>query len=178
MVNNCSTAQTDITGVFSGSKELCIVFGVVSGMLIFSLCWNILCCIQKHWTATGKAFLPCFRKSLKRNMEDNPIYGNITYRQTRYNKEEECPSETPSSGRECYANLTLKVPKSASGRSSPVSQIQYSEMKAVSEATAEQEDNTQEKDTCSIMSDLYASVDMEHIRRKKHDSNEAYANHV
>ncbi|KAG9260430.1 signaling threshold-regulating transmembrane adapter 1 isoform X2 [Astyanax mexicanus] len=183
MTMNCS-GQTSGFGVLCGSHALWVLFGVVSGVLVFSLCWNILCCVQKHWAARGKAFLPRFRRSisLKRSeMEDNPIYGNITYTHSRDHSEER-PARAFSAGRECYANLTLKVPKVPSGRSSPAPQIQYSDVMTVNQDPVEPEPDGEEdpieKDTCSMISELYASVDAEHIKTKKQDNNEPYANHV
>ncbi|KAK3512845.1 hypothetical protein QTP70_027256 [Hemibagrus guttatus] len=85
--------------------------------------------------------------------------------------------EQLSSARDCYANLSLKAPKpSASGRASPRSKIQYSDVVVICE---EAEEKTEEdKDSCSGFSDLYASVDAERIKSKKEHSNEPYANHV
>lgn len=41
-----------VFGIFCGSFELWILLSVVSTMLVFSVCWNILCCIETH--CTGK----------------------------------------------------------------------------------------------------------------------------
>ncbi|KAG7318752.1 hypothetical protein KOW79_017226 [Hemibagrus wyckioides] len=167
--------------VFHGSSELWGVLAAITVLLLLSFCCNILCCVQKRLTAKGKMFLPRFRRSVSlknREMEENPIYGNITYTQTHSDDKQEV--ETPeklSSARDCYANLSLKAPKpSASGRSSPRSTIQYSDVLVICE---EQEEKTEEdKDSCSGFSDLYASVDAERIKSKKEHSNEPYANHV
>ncbi|XP_066529188.1 signaling threshold-regulating transmembrane adapter 1-like [Hoplias malabaricus] len=183
----CNSTEMSGVGSLCGSVGLWSFLGVLAVVLTFSLCWNILCCIQNQLTARGKSFLPRFRRSINmkdREMEENPIYGNITYTHNRDQKEERS-SQAPSSARDCYANLTLKIPKASSGRSSPVPQIQYSDVKMVPQSPEEPvepggntEENHMEKDSCSLMSDLYASVDAEHVKNKKTENNEEYANRV
>ncbi|KAM9444288.1 uncharacterized protein Hap1MRO34_025349 isoform 2-T2 [Clarias gariepinus] len=173
MVNNCTLGFW----VFWGSSQLWGVLGSIMTLLLLSFSCNILCCLQKRLTAKGKKFLPRFRRSVSlknREMEENPIYGNITY--TDEKQEVKTPAEN-FSARDCYANLSLKAPKpSAPGRASPLSQIQYSDVLMICEEPEEK--NSEDKDSCSGLSDLYASVDAERIKSKKEQSNEPYANHV
>ncbi|KAJ8358628.1 hypothetical protein SKAU_G00151530 [Synaphobranchus kaupii] len=78
---------------------------------------------------------------------------------------------------ECYANLQLKVPKPASGRSSP--QIQYSDVVTLPRAQPApelEEEPAAEADSASLHSDLYASVESQ--RNKALANNEDYANHI
>ncbi|KAJ8259268.1 hypothetical protein COCON_G00182800 [Conger conger] len=179
-------------GPFQGSFELWVVLGIVCTVLVLSVCWNILCCISKHCTDRGKEFLPRFRRSLSlrlKDMEDNPIYGNISYSQTRV----DVPVASSTTGdhqkmkaapqaaykrQDCYANLQLKVPKMASGRSSP--QIQYSDVVSLPRPLAQGAELTEEPatgaDSASLHSDLYASVESQ--RNKALANNEDYANHI
>ncbi|KAL2091467.1 hypothetical protein ACEWY4_013730 [Coilia grayii] len=175
-----------------------MLFAAVCTALLLSLCWNILCCFGKQCTAKGKSFLPRFRRSISlrlSEMEDNPIYGNVTYTPVRTeltrnptlsNNQQKTRStvKAPSSDRDCYANLKLKVPKPASGRSSPatslnsgVPQIQYSDVTAISRPP-DIEDPADILETTSLLSDLYASVDNKQTKTKTLDNTEDYANNV
>ncbi|XP_047664982.1 signaling threshold-regulating transmembrane adapter 1-like isoform X2 [Tachysurus fulvidraco] len=166
--------------VFQGSSGLWGVLAAIAVLLLLSFCCNILCCVQKRLTAKGKRFLPRFRRSVSlknREMEENPIYGNITYTHTHSDDKQEVESPGKlSSARECYANLSLRAPKPSGGRVSPLSKIQYSDVLVICED--QEEKNEEDKDSCSGLSDLYASVDAERMKSKKEHSNEPYANHV
>ncbi|KAJ8401295.1 hypothetical protein AAFF_G00385260 [Aldrovandia affinis] len=190
MAPDCNVTTKSV-GPFRGSLELWVLLAVISTVLVLTVCWNILCCIAKYCTDRGKRFLPRFRRSLSlrlKDMEDNPIYGNISYTQNRV----DLPSATNAAGetqkmkaasqvsykrQDCYANLQLKVPKPASGRSSP--QIQYSDVVTLPRAQAGAElgeEPAVEADSTSLQSDLYASVESQ--RNKALANNESYANHV
>ncbi|KAF4093733.1 hypothetical protein AMELA_G00005430 [Ameiurus melas] len=168
--------------VFQGSSELWGMLAAITVLLLLSFCCNILCCVQKRFTAKGKRFLPRFRRSVSlknREMEENPIYGNITYTHSHSDdkQEVETPAEPLSSARDCYANLSLKAPKPpVSGRGSPLTKIQYSDVLVICEELEEK--ISEDKDSCSGLSDLYASVDAERVKSKKEESNEPYANNV
>ncbi|KAI5093216.1 hypothetical protein C0J45_16354 [Silurus meridionalis] len=82
-------------------------------------------------------------------MEENPIYGNITYTQTHNDDKQKVETQ---------------------------SEIQYSDVVMICEELEEK--TSEDKDSCSGLSDLYASVDVERVKSKKAQSNEAYANHV
>ncbi|XP_060765957.1 signaling threshold-regulating transmembrane adapter 1-like [Neoarius graeffei] len=178
MVCNCTHGFLG----FRGTSELWGVLAAVTVLLLLSFCCNVLCYVQKRLAAKGKRFLPRFRRSVslkEREMEENPIYGNITYTNAHSDdkQEVESPTEPFSSARDCYANLSLKAPKpSAPGRASPLSQIQYSDVLMICEEPEEK--NLEDKDSCSGFSDLYASVDAERVKSKREHSNEPYANHV
>ncbi|XP_014022885.1 uncharacterized protein isoform X1 [Salmo salar] len=195
MADSCnSSTQTTVFGIFCGSFELWILLSVVSTMLVFSVCWNILCCIATHCTDKGNTFLPRFRRSLSlrlRDMEDNPIYGNISYTQTRVelplssssvrDRPIKSGSQVPSKRQDCYANLTLKAPKMVSGRSSPQPQIEYSDVVTL-QGPQEVEKVTvanNNADTVSVLSDLYASVQTDRTKTLDTEAgNDGYANHV
>ncbi|KAL0978216.1 hypothetical protein UPYG_G00167600 [Umbra pygmaea] len=189
-----SSTQTTVFDVFCGSYALWIILVVVSTVLLLSVCWNILCCIATFYADKGKKFLPRFRRSLSlrlRDMEDNPIYGNISYTQTRVDfpmnsssvrdREVRSVCQAPSKGQDCYANLTLKPPKLTSGRSSPQPKIEYSDVVTVQESQEAEmaivaNNNT---DTMSVLSDLYASVQTDHTKiLDTVNDNDGYANHV
>ncbi|XP_070815730.1 signaling threshold-regulating transmembrane adapter 1-like [Chaetodon trifascialis] len=121
-------------------------------------------------------------------MEENPIYGNISYMQTSttlLNKadaphsrdQQRVTSDSQSRTQDCYANLTLKAPRQQAGRSSP--QIQYADvvqLEEPSESGKEDEGNT---DALSTMSDLYASVQTQRTKTvDTADDGEGYANHL
>ncbi|XP_028855113.1 uncharacterized protein LOC114801233 [Denticeps clupeoides] len=188
MAGNCSKSHTVIFEKLCGSFELWVLVAVVTSLLVLSLCWNILCCVGNRCADKGKVFLPLFRRSIslkRREMEDNPIYGNITYTQsTELVRHPTIPHDPKrakstvkklSNARDCYANLTLKVPKPESGRGSPVAQIQYSDV--VSVPREQDVDTTTDiADNTSLLSDLYASVDNK-LKTTALDSTEDYANH-
>ncbi|KAG5274300.1 hypothetical protein AALO_G00134560 [Alosa alosa] len=196
-MENCNATHIGF-GQLCGSYTLWILFAAVCTVLVLSLCWNILCCFGKQCTAKGKCFLPRFRRSISlrlSEMEDNPIYGNITYTPARTeitrnptlsNNHQMTRStiKVPSGGQDCYANLKLKVPKAGSGRSSPAPslntgapQIQYSDVTAIPRTT-DLEDSADILETTSLLSDLYASVDNKQNRTKTLDDTEDYANNV
>ncbi|KAJ7999754.1 hypothetical protein DPEC_G00197700 [Dallia pectoralis] len=193
MAEECDASHTTVFTVFCGSSALWIQLVVVSLILLFSVCWNILCCIATHCTDKGKTFLPRFRRSLSlrlRDMEDNPIYGNISYTQTRIDfpvnsssvrdRQVRSVFQAPSKGQDCYANLTLKAPKLTSGRSSPNPKIEYSDVVTVQGSQeVEMENSANNTDTISVFSDLYASVQTDPTKTLGTvDNNDGYANHV
>ncbi|KAI1891050.1 hypothetical protein AGOR_G00159900 [Albula goreensis] len=190
MADNCNFTQKGV-GSLQGSFELWVLLAIITSLLVLSLCWNILCCVGTYCTDRGKKFLPRFRRSLSlrlKDMEDNPIYGNISYTQTRVDlpvtssaagdhQKVKSNSQVSYKRQDCYANLQLKVPKPASGRSSP--QIQYSDVMTLPRAqkgAEPEEEPVAEADSASLHSDLYASVDSQ--RNKALANNEDYANHV
>ncbi|CDQ65781.1 unnamed protein product [Oncorhynchus mykiss] len=66
MAGSCNkSTQTTVFDIFCGSYELWILLAVVSTMLVFSVCWIILCCIATHCTDKGNIFLPRFRRRCK-----------------------------------------------------------------------------------------------------------------
>lgn len=200
MAGSCNNStQTTVFDIFCGSYELWILLAVVSTMLVFSVCWIILCCVATHCTDKGKIFLPRFRRSLSlrvRDMEDNPIYGNISYTQTRVelplgstsvrDRPIKSGSQVPSKRQDCYANLTLKAPKMVSGRSSPQPQIKYSDVVKLqgpqeAEKMAMANNNADSVSVVSdlYVSDLYASVQIDRTKTLDTvDGNNGYANHV
>uniref|UniRef100_A0A087YEB5 Uncharacterized protein n=1 Tax=Poecilia formosa TaxID=48698 RepID=A0A087YEB5_POEFO len=127
-----------------------------------------------------------------RQMEDNPIYGNLSYMDaSRYSVCSCVYSHIlklflffvsfQSKSQECYANLTLKAPRPQSGRISP--QILVSDIVHLEEAEETGEAETEEPvtidDAVSTMSDLYASVQTQRAKIvDTADGEEGYANHL
>lgn len=124
-------------------------------------------------------------------MEDNPIYGNISYMQTStalytgadpqqsssLRDQNRVNSDSQSKTQGCYANLTLKAPRPQSGRSSP--QIQYSDVVHLEEQPESEKEDEGDTDAVSTLSDLYASVQNQRTKTVDNaDSGEGYANHL
>ncbi|KAM7401921.1 hypothetical protein PAMP_017198 [Pampus punctatissimus] len=171
--------------------ELKIVLGVIGAILVLSLSWNIFYCVSK--CCSGKTCRPRTKQSPStRQMEDNPIYGNLNFTQTSMTvftedepahsslsssskrDEQRVNSDSQSNTQDCYANLSLKTPQPLSGRRSPA--IQYSDVVHLEESVKDDEDNT---DAVSTLSDLYASVQTQRIKTiDTADSGEGYANHI
>ncbi|XP_071351154.1 signaling threshold-regulating transmembrane adapter 1-like [Trachinotus anak] len=173
------------------SIEIQILFGVISTILVISLSWNIFFCVSK--CCSGK--WPCQRKHRSpRQMEDNPIYGNINYMQTStaaftkadrphsslssssLRDQQRVNSNSQSKTQDCYANLTLKPPRLQSGRSSP--QIQYSDVIQLEVPLESEKGDEGNSDAVSTMSDLYASVQTQRTKVNTADTGEDYANHL
>ncbi|XP_071373922.1 signaling threshold-regulating transmembrane adapter 1-like [Centroberyx affinis] len=192
MAGSCNGTQTAVLSVFCGSYELWTLLAVVSAMLVLSLCWNIICCVAKLCSGSykGTDLLPRVRGSV-REMEDNPIYGNVNYIQTRVDPVDppissssqmdqqsvHCDSQSQSKTQDCYANLALKPPLPQSGRSSP--KIHYSDVVQLLEALEPEKEPAGDTDTVSTLSDLYASVQTQ--RTKTLDTavtGDGYANHL
>ncbi|XP_018611155.1 signaling threshold-regulating transmembrane adapter 1-like [Scleropages formosus] len=189
MEDNCScTHMIGIAGV-CGSPGLWLILAVVSTALLLCGGWHLMSFIAGRCTDGGKKFLPRFRRSLSqrlKDMEENPIYGNITYTQSRTDAppsasgaaDQQFPkNQAQSRQQDCYANLKLKAPKPSSARSSP--KIQYSDVVTLPrtvEGTGPGEGPSADSDAVSLRSDLYASVDPE--RNKTIGNDKDYANHV
>ncbi|XP_078139825.1 uncharacterized protein LOC144539348 [Centroberyx gerrardi] len=189
MAGSCNgSTQKAVLSVFCGSYELWTLLAVVSVMLVLSLCWNTICCVAK--LCSGTVLLPRVRRSV-REMEDNPIYGNVNYKVTRVDPVDppissssqrdqqsvHCDSQSQSKTQDCYANLALKPPKPQSGRSSP--KIHYSDVVQLLEALEPEKEPAGDTDTVSTLSDLYASVQTQ--RTKTLDTavtGDGYANHL
>lgn len=131
------------------------------------------------------------RRRSPKQMEDNPIYGNISYMQTSIamntgadpqhssssRDQHGVNSDSQSKTQDCYANLTLKAPRPQSGRSSP--QIQYSDVVHLEEQLESEKEDEGSADAISTMSDLYASVQNQRTKTVgAADSGEDYANHL
>ncbi|XP_065810956.1 uncharacterized protein [Labrus bergylta] len=114
-----------------------------------------------------------------RQMEDNPIYGNLGHMQTNTAlfTETDPLRRVNSDSQDCYANLTLKPPRLQSGRSSP--QIQFSDMVHLEEHLESEKEDEPSTDVVSTLSDLYASVQTQRTKTVHlADSGEEYANHL
>ncbi|XP_016892231.2 uncharacterized protein LOC107989245 isoform X2 [Cynoglossus semilaevis] len=111
-----------------------LLFIALGGLLVCSLSLNILFCVLQ--CCSGKKKHPRQRQSPKQ-MEDNPIYGNILYEQTdtlpltdNIPRPHSSFSSVPVmeqqrltyTSQDCYANLALKPPRMQCGRSSPQTQ--------------------------------------------------------
>lgn len=128
-------------------------------------------------------------------MEENPIYGNISYTQADVGvyTEAELPRLSLSSSslrnpqrlvtdsqynkQDCYANLTLKAPRVQSGASSP--HINYSDTVILEEPTESEREDEGNTDAVSTVSDLYASVQTQRSKTVvPAKEGEDYANHL
>ncbi|XP_070705456.1 signaling threshold-regulating transmembrane adapter 1-like [Pempheris klunzingeri] len=193
IANNTTTGDKADKDFICEPRHQWLLFGVISMMLIVSLSWNIFCCISK--SSSGKCQPRIRRRRSSRQMEDNPIYGNISYMQTSttlFTEADPAPLSLSSSSlrdqqrvnsdfqyktQDCYANLTLKAPRQQSGHSSP--QIQYSDVVQLEEPPESEKEDECNPDTLSTVSDLYASVQTQRTKTvDTADSGEGYANHL
>lgn len=172
-----------------------MILGVLVAVLILSLAWNILCCVSKCGSEKWRHRLRRRQSQSVRQMEDNPIYGNINYMQTSVTllTEDNPPhssltsssarnqrrfrSDLQSKNHDCYANLTLKGPRLQAGHSCP--QIQYSDVVQLQEPLASEKEDDGNTDAISTLSDLYASVQTQRTKTiDSADTEESYANHL
>ncbi|XP_004069186.1 uncharacterized protein LOC101155763 [Oryzias latipes] len=181
-----------------------VVFWLLCAVLFLSIILNFICCIMKF--SSGKETCAKVRKSFHQfgsrsgrtscQMEDNPIYGNLNYVQTSvavYTESELCcssispaslgnlqrvTSDPQSRNQDCYANLTLKAPRQKAECISP--QLQFSQEAHLEEPTeSEREDNEENTDAVSTVSDLYAAVQAQRAKTIDcADGREEYANHL
>lgn len=159
-----------------------LVFWTISILLLLSLFLNFFCCMSK--LCPGK--LTCQQRKRQRRaprqMEENPIYGNLGYMQTNtatYTDVnlQRVTSDPQSKSQDCYANLTLKSARQQPGCSS--SQIHFSEEVLQEEPLELEKDDEPCTDTVSTLSDLYASVQTQRTKTiQPADSGEEYANHL
>ncbi|XP_077948335.1 uncharacterized protein LOC144388941 isoform X2 [Gasterosteus aculeatus] len=120
-------------------------------------------------------------------MQDNPIYGNISYTQSSTTL---CIGGDPqpsssmrdqhrvnSESQDCYANLTVKAPRSQSGQVSSLTH--YSDVVHLVELPESENEDEGNTDTVTTISDLYASVQSQRTKTvDTANSAEAYANHL
>ncbi|XP_078104338.1 uncharacterized protein LOC144516698 isoform X2 [Sander vitreus] len=152
---------------------------------------NESCCSGTQQDGKGICIPRTRQRQSARQMEDNPIYGNISYMQTSMTlvtgadpqqssslrDQNKVNSDSQSKTQGCYANLTLKAPRPQSGRSSP--QIQYSDVVHLEEQPESEKEDEGDADAVSTLSDLYASVQNQRTKTvDTADSGEGYANHL
>ncbi|KAM4740170.1 uncharacterized protein FYW61_001981 [Anableps anableps] len=176
-----------------------VIIYVLCAMLTLSLLLNFVCCFSKICSGKGRCQCRKRRSRSSRQMEDNPIYGNLSYMDqgvavytdpatlhpslssSSLRIAQRANPDSQSKNQECYANLTLKAPRPQSGRISP--QIQVSDIVHLEEPEepeeAETEDTVNIDDAVSTMSDLYASVQTQRAKMvDTADGEEGYANHL
>ncbi|MED6266432.1 hypothetical protein CHARACLAT_002094 [Characodon lateralis] len=172
-----------------------LIVYVLSTVLVLSLLLNLFWCLSK--VCSGKGRYQCRKKQSRnsRQMEDNPIYGNLSYMDasvgvytdaatlhpslssSSLRNPQRVNPDSQSKNQECYANLTLKAPRPQSGRISP--KIQLAVMGHSEEPEeAETEDPVNTDDAVSTMSDLYASVQTQRAKLVDAVDGEDYANHL
>ncbi|XP_075967254.1 uncharacterized protein LOC142970720 [Anarhichas minor] len=170
--------------------NLQVIFGIITIVLVLSLCWNIFCCVSKCSSGKGLCKPRTRQRRSPRQMEDNPIYGNIGLQSSTalfievepqhsssLRDQHRVNPESQSKTQDCYANLNLKAPRPQSGRVSP--QIQYSDVVHLEEAPESEKEDEGNADGVSTMSDLYASVQNQRTKTiNTADSGEGYANHL
>ncbi|XP_033483585.2 uncharacterized protein LOC117257470 [Epinephelus lanceolatus] len=192
MESCCNGTREGGSAFFCKPLNVQLLIGGIGAILVLSLFWNIFCCVSKCCSAgEGRCKPRTRRRRSSRQMEDNPIYGNISYMQTSMTlftgadpqyassvrDQHRVNSESQSKTQDCYANLTLKPPGPQSGRSSP--QIQYSDVVHLEEQLESEKEDEGNADALSTMSDLYASVQNQRTKTiDTADSGEGYANHL
>lgn len=192
MESCCNGTREGGSTFFCKPLNVQLLIGGIGTILVLSLFWNIFCCVSKCCSAgEGRCKPRTRRRQSSRQMEDNPIYGNISYMQTSMTlftgadpqyassvrDQHRVNSESQSKTQDCYANLTLKPPGPQSGRSSP--QIQYSDVVHLEEQLESEKEDEGNADALSTMSDLYASVQNQRTKTiDTADSGEGYANHL
>ncbi|RVE72735.1 hypothetical protein OJAV_G00040870 [Oryzias javanicus] len=204
MEDFCNNTETKVWNFGCYPFVARLVFWVLCALLFFSAILNFICCIMKF--KSGKLMCVKVRKSFhlfgsrssqaSYQMEDNPIYGNLNYMQTSvgvYTESQPCcsslsppslgnlqrvASDPQSKNQDCYANLTLKVPRQKAECASP--QPQFSQEASLEDPTeSEREDNEENPDAVSTVSDLYASVQTQRAKTiDSADGREEYANHL
>ncbi|XP_067832284.1 signaling threshold-regulating transmembrane adapter 1-like [Heptranchias perlo] len=190
-----------------GFEDLCcssfmwVICGATGFLLFLSLSCNILCCARSYRKDNSSKFLPRFRRSFSfksKEVEDNPVYGNINYLYTGMERRSSGQPVEPETGVKavtrrpiCYAKLELPASRDHCGRK--FSKTQYSEVlnmfkinieKKGKLGTAEtQEDGSLRKTSPESLdgqsvdlehSELYASVRL--ARRGDKLPSEEYAN--
>nr|XP_033483586.1 uncharacterized protein LOC117257470 isoform X4 [Epinephelus lanceolatus] len=191
MESCCNGTREGGSAFFCKPLNVQLLIGGIGAILVLSLFWNIFCCVSKCCSGEGRCKPRTRRRRSSRQMEDNPIYGNISYMQTSMTlftgadpqyassvrDQHRVNSESQSKTQDCYANLTLKPPGPQSGRSSP--QIQYSDVVHLEEQLESEKEDEGNADDLSTMSDLYASVQNQRTKTiDTADSGEGYANHL
>ncbi|XP_042365770.1 uncharacterized protein LOC121960213 isoform X1 [Plectropomus leopardus] len=78
----CNETHQNGQNLFCEPFYVQVLLGAISTILIFSLFWNIFCCASKCRSGKGRCNPRTRRRRSQRQMEDNPIYGNISYMQT------------------------------------------------------------------------------------------------
>ncbi|XP_068172234.1 signaling threshold-regulating transmembrane adapter 1-like isoform X2 [Antennarius striatus] len=165
-----------------------MLIGVIGTLLVISISWNIVWCVSR---CLGKGICQSKKRQRQslRQMEENPIYGNLSYVQTsmpsfpstdstpQTTDQQRVHSDSQSKIQDCYANLTLKAPRLQSDHSSP--KIEYSDvvqLEKLPESSKEDEDGT---DAIATVSDLYASVQSQRCKTIAPSvGKEEYANHL
>ncbi|KAK5934213.1 hypothetical protein CgunFtcFv8_014628 [Champsocephalus gunnari] len=154
-----------------------LLFWVISAMLVLSITLNIFSWVSKRCSGKGLCKQRTRRRLSSRQMEDNPIYGNIGLITTSTALFTGVDPTSQSSTQDCYANLTLKPPRPQSGRSSP--QIQYSDVVHLEQPSESEKEDEGNPDFVSNVSDLYASVQNQRTKTvNPADSGDDYANHL
>ncbi|KAM9408674.1 signaling threshold-regulating transmembrane adapter 1-like isoform 2-T2 [Pholidichthys leucotaenia] len=193
MINWNCTNSTDLP--FDCWKVI-LTITLLGIMLVISLMCNIFGCASKYCSGKRRSQLRKAQSQSSRQMEENPIYGNLHYTESSLYTESDPPhssfsstsvrdpcrvnSDSLSKNQECYANLTLKAPRLQSGCSSTLMQgldvILLEEPREEAQELEKEDDGN--ADITSTMSDLYASVQTRTKIIESAGSGEDYANHL
>ncbi|KAM3620842.1 uncharacterized protein V6R79_002804 [Siganus canaliculatus] len=181
--------RANVSDLFRLSEPLFWVFIVFGLVLLLSLSLNIFFCLSGCCSGKEKSNRRKRQRQSVRQMEENPIYGNLTCMDTSlalYTEADATHSRdqqrdghnSQSISQDCYANLTLKAPRVQSGASSP--QIQYSDAVELEELPHPEKEEEAHPDTADTLSDLYASVQTQRTKtiHTSADDGEGYANHL
>nr|XP_033483584.1 uncharacterized protein LOC117257470 isoform X2 [Epinephelus lanceolatus] len=82
MESCCNGTREGGSAFFCKPLNVQLLIGGIGAILVLSLFWNIFCCVSKCCSGEGRCKPRTRRRRSSRQMEDNPIYGNISYMQT------------------------------------------------------------------------------------------------
>ncbi|XP_036007785.1 uncharacterized protein LOC118567238 [Fundulus heteroclitus] len=194
-----TTATTSCPENRCAMSHDCVTIYVLSSALAISLLLNLACCLSKICSRKGRCKCRRKRSRSSRQMEDNPIYGNLNYMDpsvavyteaaplhpslssSSLRNPQRVNPDSKSKNQECYANLTLKAPRPQSGRISPqIPPLDMVHSEVLEEPEeAETEEQVTIDDAVSTMSELYASVQTQRAKMvDTGDGEEGYANHL
>uniref|UniRef100_A0A1A8A726 Uncharacterized protein n=1 Tax=Nothobranchius furzeri TaxID=105023 RepID=A0A1A8A726_NOTFU len=189
---DCKCNTTEMSIQCLARKNPLLFYGFCL-LLICSLLQNLFFCLVKFCTVITRKRRIQLKKNQRqssRQMEENPIYGNLSYTETNVALYTEAadlyppvcssslrnPQDSQSTRQDCYANLTLKVPRPVSSHSVP--HVHSEEAPSEEPAEAESEDGGN-RDAVTTMTDVYASVQTQKSKTiDTVDGAKEYANHL
>ncbi|XP_029436899.1 signaling threshold-regulating transmembrane adapter 1 [Rhinatrema bivittatum] len=187
---NCTTCW-GAWGLF-GSYELWVLFSATGILFLLSLTGNIFCCLRRHKKEKNRNLFHHFgRRFSFKNIEENPVYGNLSFLQSAGQQlgekkildtesSEQWKSQTQGNlGKPiCYANVNPRKPVRSQGVDSG---IQYTDVVTVVKRKSDAEiwgdafdTHREPKVTHRQETKLYASVQLQQY--KPLFENQDYAN--
>ncbi|KAJ0068614.1 hypothetical protein NL108_009733 [Boleophthalmus pectinirostris] len=161
-----------------------ILFGVLVSVLGVSVALNVYFCAAKHCSGR-RTKNESKRSRTKKQMEENPIYGNLTLSNAQTDTETPFTSSVRRDQRritavsqDCYANLSLQRAPLSCGPSAPPLDPADLHLHLDLEHAPYPEKDPDDAEVRSAVSDLYASVQTRAKILRSPDSEEEYANHL